>query len=281
MSHLEFSIHCKPENQETHDILIAYLSDIGFDGFQENEGAVQAFVAKEGFSWDTFSETRDLLKACGIEIIYKYLETDDQNWNEEWEKNFVPVKIDEKVLIRAPFHSSDSDPPCTIVIEPKMSFGTGHHQTTRLMIKAMMQIDLSGKSILDMGSGTGILGIYASMNGAGNVVGVDIDNWAFENAKENIERNGIHNMEMRLGDVSELSNEIFDVVVANINRNVLVRDIPAYVRHLEPGGDMILSGFLTEDVQYILDTAYANKLVHNTTTEDEGWLILSFIKNAS
>jgi ribosomal protein L11 methyltransferase len=154
MTHLEFSIHCKPENQQTHDILIAYLSEIGFDGFQENEGAVQAFVNKEEFSWNKFSETRELLQACGIEIIYKYFETDDQNWNEEWEKNFVPVKINEKVLIRAPFHSSEFDPPCTIVIEPKMSFGTG------------------------------ILGIFASMNGAESVLGVVIDNWAFELPKK-------------------------------------------------------------------------------------------------
>jgi len=279
MSHLAFSIECIPKNQQSCEIVIAFLTDSGFNSFQEHpDGNITAIITRQELDWPLFRETIGSLKTLGIDISYAFSEIDDQNWNEEWEKSFKPVYIDDKVLIRAPFHSDANDLLYTIIIEPKMSFGTGHHYTTRLMIEAMMQINLAGKLVLDMGCGTAILGILASKMQAEKVIGVDIDSWAFENAKENVKRNKVHNMELRLGDVSALSSEAFDVILANINRNVLIRDIPQYVQHLKPGGDMILSGFLTEDVQYVLDCAYANTLSHLHSKEDAGWLSLSFKK---
>jgi len=278
MTHLEFSIHCNPENQQAHDIIVAYLMHIGFDRFEEREGAVQAYINRDVFTWEDFKEAVSQLKTCGIDIKYKYHEADDQNWNEEWEKNFVPVIIGSRLLVRAPFHSSENDLPLTLVIEPKMSFGTGHHQTTRLMLQAMMQIDMEGKKVLDMGCGTGILGIYASKKGAESVTGIDIDNWAYENAIENISRNKVSNMSVRLGDVCAIEEgEMFDIIVANINRNVLLKDIPVYVGHLRKRGILLLSGFLSEDAQYVLDCAYAHNLLHTSTVEEAGWLILSFV----
>ncbi|MBN1131444.1 MAG: 50S ribosomal protein L11 methyltransferase [Bacteroidales bacterium] len=279
MSHLEFSIYSTPGDQHSHEILVAYLYDIGFDRFQDSGGAVHAYIAKDQFSWKQFENTINTLKIRGIDVVYKYLEMDEKNWNEEWKKNYDPVVIDNQLLVRAPFHPPYDDFPHTLIIEPKMSFGTGHHQTTRLILKVMMDLNFKDKKVLDMGCGTGILGIFASKLGAGSVVGVDIDNWAYENALENISRNGIKNMEVMLGDISVVKDEEFDIVLANINRRVILSDMPDYGTLLTEKGTIILSGFLSEDVQSILDSAYSNNLLHTATLEEESWLVLSFVKS--
>lgn len=276
MTYLQFSINCITDKKNIPETIIAYLTTIGFDGFQETDSRLKAFIIKEKFNWDDFRETIDKLKSINIEIDYNVSEEEDQNWNKEWEKNFDPVVIGDRVLIRAPFHPDDEDLPCTIVIEPKMSFGTGHHQTTRLMIKEMLKMELAGKRVLDMGCGTGILSMFASKNGAAYVLAIDIDNWAYENALENIAENDLHNIEVKLGDKSAIAGDDFDMILANINRNTLVSDISEYRKHLRKGGSMILSGFLTEDVQFVLDAAYASNLNHLSTTEESGWLVLTF-----
>jgi ribosomal protein L11 methyltransferase len=182
------------------------------------------------------------------------------------------------VLIRAPFHDASGDLEYTLVIEPKMSFGTGHHYTTKLMIREMGTIDLKGKSILDMGCGTGVLGIFACLKGARRVLGVDHDQWAYENALENVKRNATPCMEVRLGDVAVLEEELFDVILANITRNTLVRDMPEYASHLRDGGCIMVSGILAEDTQYVLNAAYRFGLQHEKTSEESNWICLSFVK---
>jgi ribosomal protein L11 methyltransferase len=278
MSCLEFQIPIRTWNNIEREILVARLAEIGFEGFIEQEDQVLAYIASENFSDQSFSSLIDDLAALGMKVQYVFHETPEQNWNEEWEKRFEPVVIKEKVLIRAPFHHSGDDLPCTLIIEPKMSFGTGHHYTTRLMIEAMMNMDLSGKKVLDMGCGTGVLGIYACKMGAASVLGIDNDQWAYENTLENIEKNTAREMEVSFGDVRVLPDVAFDVVLANITRNILVRDLPEYNRHLATGGYLLVSGFLAEDVQFVLNAAYGCGLEHLETAEIFNWISLSFRK---
>lgn len=278
MRYLEFEIPIRSWSRNEQEILMAKLSQIGFEGFVEKDDLIQAYILRDNYSGDTFHQLIDDLSHTGIHVQYRFHETAEQNWNEEWEKKFTPVVIRNRVLIRASFHGAENDLPCTLIIEPKMSFGTGHHQTTRMMIEEMMDHDLKGKRVLDMGCGTGVLGIFACRLGAGPVVGIDHDQWAYENALENVERNGATAMEIRLGNVSSLSDEVFDVVLANISKNTLVQDIPAYNAHLSGGGLLLVSGILAEDVQFVLNAAYQSGLDHLNTREEANWISLSFVK---
>lgn len=278
MAYLEFQIPIRTWTKTEYEILIARMSEIGFEGFVENDDQIQAYILAEVFSGDLFNLLIDDLAALGMKVQYMFHECLEQNWNEEWEKKFDPVVIDKKVLIRAPFHHSDDDLPCTIIIEPKMSFGTGHHHTTRLMIEAMINLELEGRRILDMGCGTGVLGIYACFRGAMSVLGVDNDQWAYENALENVQKNKATAMEVRFGDAGSLDGTEFDVVLANITRNILLRDLPEYHRHLTNEGILLVSGFLAEDVQFILDAAYLCGMEHLQTAEVSNWISLSFKK---
>jgi ribosomal protein L11 methyltransferase len=278
MAYLEFEIPVRSWSNSEKEILFAKMSGIGFEGFVEGEDDIQAYIEEKQFSSADFNRLIDELADFHIKVQYRYHRTEDQNWNEEWEKRYSPVVVDEGVLIRAPFHDAGNDLEYTLVIEPKMSFGTGHHHTTRLMIVAMGKLDLEAKSILDMGCGTGVLGIYACLRGSQRVLGVDNDQWAYENALENAARNGSTCMEIRLGDVGVIGEEMFDIVLANITRNTLVRDMADYVSHLKVGGKILLSGILAEDAQYVLNEAYRCDLLHESTEEEFNWISLSFIK---
>lgn len=254
------------------------MAQIGFEGFVEGEDDIQAFINEEAYVPEALNQLIDELAGLNIKVQYRFHRTEDQNWNEEWEKKFDPVVIDERVLIRAPFHDSSNDLECTLIIEPKMSFGTGHHHTTKLMIREMGKHLLKGKKILDMGCGTGVLGIYACKQGAARVLGVDNDQWAYENALENIKRNGVNAMEVRLGDVSVLYKDKFNMILANITRNTLVRDMSVYTEHLLDQGLMVISGILAEDVQFVLNEAYRCDLKHLSTGEESNWISLTFMK---
>lgn len=278
MAYLEFEIPSRTWDSTQKEIVFALLAEIGFEGFVEGEFILQAYIDEERHSDQRFNGVIDELAELGIKVQYRFHRTEDQNWNKEWEKKFNPVVIEEKVLIRAPFHEAQDDLPCTLIIEPKMSFGTGHHYTTRLMIVEMMSYDLNKKRILDMGCGTGVLGIFASKMGASEVLGIDNDRWAYQNALENVERNGIKSMEVCFGDVGVLNDEVFDFVLANITRNILVRDLVQYEAHLAEDGIIVVSGFLAEDVQYVLNAAYRCNLTHLNTREESNWISLSFKK---
>lgn len=281
MAYLEFVIPARSWNSSEKEILYALMSEIGFEGFVEGDDDIQAFIDEQQYHAGEFNQLIDRLAAINIRLQYRFHRTEDQNWNEEWERKFEPVLIDERVLIRAPFHDSSGDIECTLIIEPKMSFGTGHHHTTKLMIREMGNHPLKGKRILDMGCGTGVLGIYACKMGAVRVLGVDNDQWAYENALENIRRNRITAMDVRLGDVGVLFQEMFDMILANITRNTLVRDLSVYTEHLLEGGLLIISGILAEDVQYVLNEAYRCGLRHLSTGEEANWISLTFVKQTN
>jgi ribosomal protein L11 methyltransferase len=227
------------------DILIAGLGDVGFESFVENEDGFEAYINEElekninlsDLAFEDFSYTFEKDK---IEQV---------NWNEEWEKNFEPVLVEDLLLIRAPFHAPMQHVKHEVVIVPKMSFGTGHHDTTWLMCKQLFDLDLKNKSVLDMGTGTGILAIVAKKLGASPIVGIDIDEWSAENARENCIANDAAEIEIRLGDKDLLNDyEAFDVILANINKNVLRIQLPTYAKLLKQEGVLLMSGFFTTDV---------------------------------
>jgi ribosomal protein L11 methyltransferase len=227
------------------DILIAGLGDIGFESFVENEDGFEAYINEElekdiklsEFTFDDFT------------FSYEKDKIEHVNWNEEWEKNFEPVLVEDLLLIRAPFHAPVKNVKYEVVIVPKMSFGTGHHDTTWLMCKQLFALDLKNKSVLDMGTGTGILAIVARKLGASPIVGIDIDEWSAENARENCIANDCADIEIRLGDKDLLNDyKEFDVILANINKNVLKIQISSYAKLLKPNGVLLMSGFFTTDV---------------------------------
>lgn len=246
--YLEFDFKIEPV-EPWNEILMAELIEQGFDSFTENPDGILAYIQAELLNEEEL-KNQWLLNHDEVKISYTYKEMPNINWNEEWEKNFQPINVEDKVLIRAEFHESQGLEE-EIIIQPKMSFGTGHHATTYLMIQQMMDMDFQGKKVLDMGCGTSVLAIYAKKKGASDVLGIDIDEWAVENSRENAERNNTP-MRVELGTADNLGQEKFDIILANINRNILISDIPRYVQVLEPGGSLLLSGLCFFDVDDIL-----------------------------
>jgi len=228
------------------EILIAELGYAGFESFVENEEGVIAYIQKENFKEDILEDIY-ILKSDEFKIEYKKEEIEQINWNSEWEKNFNPILIDKTVNIRAPFHDKLPNIKYDIVIEPKMSFGTGHHQTTHMMVKHLLNLNLKNKKVLDMGCGTGVLAILAEMRGAKPIDAIDIDNWCYLNSVENAERNNCKNISVFQGEASLLLNKKYDVIIANINRNILLNDMKTYTNSLNKNGTLLLSGFYQED----------------------------------
>lgn len=260
------------------DILIAELSEIGFESFVESEIGVQAYIKSELFDADKISAL-DVLNNPLFTITFSYQEVEDQNWNALWESNFSPVVIDDKCVIKAPFHTEQFNAPYQIIIEPKMSFGTAHHETTASVIKLMLDIDFMGKMVLDMGSGTGVLAILASMKGASKVYAIDNDHWAYENNIENNERNHISNCTVILGDASHIPNENFDIVLANINRNILLNDMQHYVQVMKSNSLILFSGFYDGyDLEAIKQKASELGLAFEKNIVSNKWTAAIFVK---
>jgi ribosomal protein L11 methyltransferase len=260
------------------DILIAQLGDLGFESFVESETGFDAYVAKHLWSdnWNLNSvEGFDQVK-----VEYSKILIEDKNWNEEWEKNFDPILIGKECYIRATFHKPEPNFPFEIVIEPKMSFGTGHHQTTTMMVQLGLELGFEGKQVLDMGAGTAVLAILAGMKGAEPITAIDIDEWAFENAKENVAMNGYENIKVEMGGAELLGPENYDVIFANINRNILLADIPAYVKVLKADGRLLLSGFYKEDIPLIEEKCKACGLIFEKSKNIDNWAALQFKTNS-
>lgn len=273
-AYLEFNFKIKPL-QPWNEILMAELIEIGFDSFTEEYDGILGYIQKDLFKEEELKEIY-LLQNEEIEISYTYEEMPNINWNEEWEKNFSPINVEDKVLIRAEFH--DSDPNMhEIVIQPKMSFGTGHHPTTHLMIQQMLDMDLENKKVLDMGCGTSVLAIFAKQKGAGRTVAIDIDEWSVENSKENAARNNVE-LDNELGTADNLGKEKFEIILANINRNILISDIPTYVSVLEDGGKLLLSGLCFFDVDDILEVCTEQNLKLEKKIQREEWVSLLLSK---
>ncbi|ATC37866.1 50S ribosomal protein L11 methyltransferase [Elizabethkingia anophelis] len=272
--YLEFDFKIEPV-EPWNEILMAELIEQGFDSFTENPDGILAYIQAELLNEEEL-KNQWLLNHDEVKISYTYKEMPNINWNEEWEKNFQPINVEDKVLIRAEFHESQGLGE-EIIIQPKMSFGTGHHATTYLMIQQMMDMDFQGKKVLDMGCGTSVLAIYAKKKGASDVLGIDIDEWAVENSRENAERNNTP-MRVELGTADNLGQEKFDIILANINRNILISDIPRYVQVLEPGGSLLLSGLCFFDVDDILQVCNEQNLQLQKKLQREEWVSLLLTK---
>lgn len=272
--YLEFDFKIEPV-EPWNEILMAELIEQGFDSFTENPDGILAYIQAELLNEEEL-KNQWLLNHDDVKISYTYKEMPNINWNEEWEKNFQPINVEDKVLIRAEFHESQGLEE-EIIIQPKMSFGTGHHATTYLMIQQMMDMDFQGKKVLDMGCGTSVLAIYAKKKGASDVLGIDIDEWAVENSRENAERNNTP-MRVELGTADNLGQEKFEIILANINRNILISDIPRYVEVLEPGGSLLLSGLCFFDVDDILQVCNEQNLQLQKKLQREEWVSLLLTK---
>ncbi|MCT3758247.1 50S ribosomal protein L11 methyltransferase [Elizabethkingia anophelis] len=272
--YLEFDFKIEPV-EPWNEILMAELIEQGFDSFTENPDGILAYIQAELLNEEEL-KNQWLLNHDEVKISYTYKEMPNINWNEEWEKNFQPINVEDKVLIRAEFHESQGLEE-EIIIQPKMSFGTGHHATTYLMIQQMMDMDFQGKKVLDMGCGTSVLAIYAKKKGASDVLGIDIDEWAVENSRENAERNNTP-MRVELGTADNLGQEKFDIILANINRNILISDIPRYVEVMEPGGSLLLSGLCFFDVEDILQVCNEQNLQLQKKLQREEWVSLLLTK---
>lgn len=274
LTYLEYDFKIDPLQPAT-DILIAELGELGFESFVENETGLLAYILK--CEWrDGVLEDLFVCQNPNFEISWTSKEIEQQNWNAEWEKNFHPIKVGEKCMVRAPFHEAvevDYD----IVIEPKMSFGTGHHETTHMMLQHILDTDFSGKSVLDMGCGTGVLAILAKKKGAAEVEAIDIDEWCYLNTQENVERNDCADIKVFQGDSSLLDGKKYDAVLANINRNILLEDIPIYTTCLKKGGFLFLSGFYLEDLDAISSKCDAYGLEFEKNIEKNNWVAAKYV----
>nr|WP_299035545.1 50S ribosomal protein L11 methyltransferase [uncultured Tenacibaculum sp.] len=273
--YIEYTFEVTPK-EPTTEILIAELGSLGFESFVENDNGVIAYIQKE--EWN--SEVLDnvfVLNSEEFSIQYKFEEIEQTNWNAEWEKNFNPIQVDDLVSIRAPFHENPNL-PYDIVIEPKMSFGTGHHETTHMMVQHLINLDVEGKKVLDMGCGTGILAIFAEMKGAQPIDAIDIDAWCYENSLENVERNNCKNISVYEGDASLLKGKKYDVIIANINRNILLNDMKTYTNCLTENGVLLLSGFYSEDIPVIDSEVSKYSLTLKDTIKRNNWVALQYQK---
>lgn len=278
MKYLEFQFKTTPCTETVNDILSAVLGDAGFDSFTDNEGGINAYIPAELFDEKTLEDTLMYFPLDNTEITYTWQEAEDKNWNEEWEKNyFQPIVIDDKCVVHSTFHHNIPQVEYDILINPQMSFGTGHHETTSLIISELLKMNLTDKSLLDMGCGTSILAILARMRGAKPITAIDIDSWCVENSKENIALNNITDITVELGNAALIKERgPFDIIIANINRNILLNDMPHYVESLNPGGELYMSGFYVEDVDSIREKAESLGLVFEYYKEKNNWAAVKF-----
>ena len=261
--------------QPGSEILIAELGYSGFESFVETEEGITAYIQKDDWKADILEDIH-VLSSNEFNITFDFNEIEHTNWNEEWEKNFNPIIVNNLVSVRAPFH----DKPNTkydLIIEPKMSFGTGHHETTHMMIQHILKNDFKDKTVLDMGCGTGVLAILAEKAGATQLDAIDINNWCYLNSLENVERNDCHHISVYEGDVKLLEGKKYDSIIANINRNILLQDIKTYAQCLNKNGTLFLSGFYKVDIPLIAEECKRHMLKLNETIQKEQWVALKFI----
>jgi len=262
--------------QPASEILVAQLGALNFESFAETETGLKAYIQKKELDAALMDKVQ-VLNSSEFEISYKLTEIPPVNWNAEWEKNFNPIEVNGECVLRAPFH-----PPFNvkyeIIIEPKMSFGTGHHETTFMMLQFILENDFKEKSVIDMGCGTAVLAILSEMKGASKIDAVDIDKWCYENSIENIERNNCKNILVYQGDASFFKEKKYEVILANINRNILLQDMGIYSKSLKENGTLYLSGFYKEDLEYITETCNNLGLTFVENKERNNWIAAKFRK---
>lgn len=282
MTYTEIKFTIEPYEEPVADALIAELSNIGYDGFSYTDDGFTAYTDKASYNAEAIQNLEILQYFSEIYSIKTTVqEIEDQDWNKVWEENFTPIVVDNRIQVRAGFHEPIPGIEYEIIIEPKMSFGTGHHATTALMLRTILEqaSNIKGKRVLDMGCGTGILSIMASKVGAREVTGIDIDEWAYNNAMENLQNNHINNITIKIGDASLLAAEKpFDIILANINRNILLNDMEHYNARLQPEGLLIMSGFYEHDLPMIREKAESLGLEYKSFHEEKQWVAACFYK---
>lgn len=269
-----------PNEEYATDVLAALLAETGFESFVPEEDGISAYVPQAMYDASSIEAVISSFPLEGFTIKHESELIEGEDWNAEWEKNyFQPIVLGDQCVIHSTFHKDIPEARYDILIDPKMAFGTGYHQTTCHMLRAILASDMTGKSVLDMGCGTALLAILARKHGATNVVAIDIDEFAYENAKENIMLNDTSDIEVRLGGADAIKeSDSFDFVIANINRNILLADILNYVRAMHPGSQLFISGFYTDDMQVLRTEAERNGLKYLDYSEENNWAMMRFIK---
>ena len=279
MKYFEVTFTAQPCSEIITDVISALAGEIGFESFVPTETGVEAYVQQSLFDENKLKEMVTNFPIPDTQITYTITEPEDKNWNEEWEKNFFqPIVIEDRCVIHSTFHKDYPKAEYDIVINPQMAFGTGHHETTSSILGELLDADLKGKSVLDMGCGTSILAILASMRGADPVTAIDIDDWCVNNSRDNIALNNIHNITVELGDASLLKGrKPFDIIIANINRNILLNDMAAYAACMHSGSEIYMSGFYVQDIPVIREKAESlgMEFVHNR--EKHNWTAVKFV----
>lgn len=279
MKYFEFTFNTNPCTETVNDVLAAVLGEAGFESFVEREGGLSAYIQQSLCNEETIKNALADFPLPDTRITYSYVEAEDKNWNEEWEKNFFqPIVIGDRCVIHSTFHTDVPKAEYDIVINPQMAFGTGHHETTSLIIGELLDSELQGKSLLDMGCGTSILAILARMRGAAPCTAIDIDEWCVRNSIENIELNQVTDITVEQGDAAALAGKgPFDIVIANINRNILLNDMKQYIACMHPGSELYMSGFYVDDIPVIREEAERNGLSFVHHKEQNRWAAVRLI----
>ncbi len=276
MGYIVVKITNRKLRKTSNDILVACLSELGYEAFEEHLQGVDAYIQEDLFDESVLQELKNRVAVLDFSYEWKVLE--EKNWNKEWEENYKPVVIADKLLVRSTFHQPNPDLPYEVVINPQMSFGTGHHETTTLMLEALLEQDLHEKNILDVGCGTGILAIFAAQQGA-TLTAVDIEENAYQNAVENAKLNNVaERIALQKGVVQDIKEGNFDIILANINRNVLLQDIQEYADRLAIGGRLFLSGFYTQDVDLLVDALAKSNLIKVNERVLNDWVLIEAVK---
>ncbi|GHT79029.1 ribosomal protein L11 methyltransferase [Bacteroidia bacterium] len=277
MNYYELKLTITPNMEINRDIASSLLAEIGFESFVESEKGLDAYISEKNYSEEAVAEVLQHLPLQDTHIQYHVEQIEGRDWNQEWEKNFFqPIIIGNQVVIHSSFHEDIPKLPYDIIIDPKMAFGTGHHATTELMVSYLLDLDLQNRSFLDMGCGTAVLAILAQMKGASPVTAVDNDEWAYENALENIRLNHTPGIRVQLGDASLLGKDTYDFIFANINRNILLNDLPVYASCMHAGSSLFVSGFYQEDKNILIETAKKYGLSFVSYKEKENWTAIHF-----
>lgn len=277
MDYYKITCRLTPDNELSRELLFAELGTLGFESFTENDDHTEAYIPVNQFSDELLVNASQGMNNLYTATFEKEL-IKEKNWNEVWEKNyFKPLVIDDKCLIRAPFHTDYPKAEYEIIIDPQMAFGTGNHETTHLMIASILEQKLTNKEVLDMGCGSGILSILASMKGATSVTAVDIDEWSFRNTVENARINNCENIQPVLGGAETLGTKKFDALYANIQRNILLQDMDKYVSVMKNGAEIIMSGFYIQDLEAIQQKAISLNLNYQSHKERKNWVAARFV----